>query len=253
VLAQAGIPLLRGTETGLRALSHFLRPKLGAPSSPSSPPADLDRWRLRLSQGILNDVEALDLLADFGIPIEPMHRVPNRATATALAREIGYPVALKAIGLLHKTEHGGLRLNLRNAEALAGAWRELRTLELPLALQHMSPPGLELTLGMVNDPQVGPVMMIGAGGTLVELVADRVFAVPPLDDAAAESLLRELRLYPLLAGYRGADRIDFEQLTGAVVAFSNLVHHLGDLLNSIDVNPLIVGPTGLAAVDAIVI
>jgi acyl-CoA synthetase (NDP forming) len=252
LLAEAQIPLLRGTETALRATAAFLHREIPKRASPPAPPPELDRWRQRLSQGILNDVEALDLLADFGIPTEKMYRVPNKTRAAALAREIGYPVALKAVGLIHKSEHNGLRLNLRNAESLASAWRDLESLELPLAIQHMAPPGLEVAVGMVNDPQVGPVMIVGAGGVLVELLGDSAVEVPPLDRSQAGAILQRLRLSDLLAGYRGSGPLAEDHLVDALVAFSGLVHYLGDLLQSIDVNPIIVHRSGVAAVDALV-
>ncbi|MBA3360451.1 MAG: acetate--CoA ligase family protein [Acidimicrobiia bacterium] len=251
-LARAEVPLLRGTATGLRAVAHLLDHRRVTKSAPPVPPATLDRWRLRLSQGILNDVEALELLSDFGIPIERLHRVPNMSKAVELAGKIGYPVAVKAVGLIHKTEHNGVRTNLRNAESLSAAWRALRTLELPLAIQRMVPGGIEIALGMVNDPQVGPVMLVGTGGVLVELLRDRVLIVPPIDHAAAKTALGQLMVGPILAGYRGTDPLATDGLVEALVAFSGLVHHLGDQLQSVDVNPLVVHSTGLAAVDALV-
>ncbi|CAN5199988.1 acetate--CoA ligase family protein [soil metagenome] len=252
VLAAAEVPLLRGTNPGLRALNHLLihRPPV-RPEVPE-PPEDLERWQRRLEEGILNDIEALDLLASFGLPIEAMHRVPSRAKAVEMASQLGYPVALKAVGLLHKTEHDGLRLNLRNAESLSSAWRELRTLDLPLAVQRMSPPGIEVALGVINDPQVGPMMMIGTGGVLIELLKDRTLVMPPLDHDRAERALAGLGLYPLLNGYRRSEPVAVARLLDVIVAFSGLAYHLGDRVSSIDVNPMIVSAHGVVAVDAVV-
>jgi acyl-CoA synthetase (NDP forming) len=253
-LAVAGIPLLRGTTTGLLAIEHLLshRVRPARPSIPG-PPEDIDLWRRRLEAGILNDVEALELLAGFGVPIEPMHRVPSRSKALQLASELGYPIALKTVGLLHKTEYGGLRLNLAGPADLREAWRELKSLDLPLAIQRMAPGEFEMALGLINDPQVGPVMMIGAGGVLVELLQDRLFAVPPLDHEAAERLLKGLRLYPGLTGFRGSEAVAMDRLVDTIVAFSSLAYHLGTFVTSIDVNPLIVQTDGVVAVDALVV
>lgn len=252
VLANARIPLLRGTNTGLRAIAHFLNRQQPRPISVPAPPDTLEQWSNRLLAGILNDVEALDLLAEFGVPIEPMHRVPNMTKAIELAGRIGYPVALKTVGLIHKTEHHALRLNLRNAESLSNAWREMRALELPLAIQKMVPRGVEVAMGMINDPRVGPVMMVGAGGVMVELLDDRVVVAPPLDHDSADQVLSRLRVGELLSGFRGSDPLPKGELLDALVAFSGLTHHLGSLVASIDVNPLIVHSNGVAAVDAFV-
>ncbi len=252
VLANARIPLLRGTNTGLRAIAHFLNRQPLRPIPVPAPPGSLDHWRNRLQAGILNDVEALDLLAEFGVPIEAMHRVPNMTKAIELAGRIGYPVALKTVGLIHKTEHDGLRLNLRNAESLSNAWRAMRSLELPLALQKMTPRGVEVAMGMINDPQVGPMMVVGAGGTLVELLNDRVVVAPPVDHEAANQILSRLRVGELLSGFRGGEPLPKAELLDALVAFSGLTYHVGDLVQSIDVNPLIVHGAGVAAVDAVV-
>ena len=252
VLANARIPLLRGTHSGLRAIAHFLNRRRPRKIPVPTPPASLENWQTRLEVGILNDLEALDLLAGFGVPIEPMHRVPTMTKAIELAGQLGYPVALKTVGLIHKTEHHGLTLDLRNAESLANAWRTMKALELPLAIQKMVPRGVELALGMINDPQVGPIMMIGAGGVMVELLNDRVVVAPPLDHEAAGQILSRLRVGELLSGFRGAEPLPTAELLDALVAFSGLTYHLGDLVQTIDVNPVIVHSAGVTAVDAFV-
>jgi hypothetical protein len=105
---------------------------------------------------------------------------------------------------------------------------------------------------MIRDPQFGPLIMIGAGGVLVEIASDRAFAEPPLDLARAGALLGRLRVHRLLAGFRGRPPCDVQALAEAIVGFSVLAADVGDLISELDVNPLIVGPSGCTAVDVLV-
>jgi hypothetical protein len=115
------------------------------------------------------------------------------------------------------------------------------------------PPGVELALGIVRDPTFGPLVLVAAGGVLVELLGDRRLAFPPLDEAAARRLIDGLQVRPMLDGVRGAPAADVAAVARAVSRLSILASDLGDLLDAVDVNPLIVGPDGIVAVDALVI
>jgi acetate---CoA ligase (ADP-forming) len=117
----------------------------------------------------------------------------------------------------------------------------------------MAPRGVELALGMVRDPQFGPVVMVGAGGVLVELLADRAAALAPFGIATARRLLERLTLRRLLDGYRGAAAVDVETLCATIARFSVLAAELGDVVGEIDVNPVICGPRTAVAVDALVV
>jgi acetate---CoA ligase (ADP-forming) len=117
----------------------------------------------------------------------------------------------------------------------------------------MAAPGVELALGVVRDPVFGPLVMVGAGGVLVEVLQDARFALPPVDPAGASGLLDRLAVRALLDGVRGAPPADLGTVRDAVVALSRLAADLGHLLDALDVNPLIVGPGGCLAVDALAV
>ncbi len=120
-------------------------------------------------------------------------------------------------------------------------------------MQRQVPPGVELALGIVADPHVGPLVLVAAGGTLVELLGDRAVALPPVTEVTARRMLERLRVWRLLTGHRGAPPADIEAAVTAIVAVSRLADELGGALAALDVNPLVVGPKGAVAVDALVV
>ena len=115
------------------------------------------------------------------------------------------------------------------------------------------PAGTELALGIARDPDLGPLIVVGAGGVLVELLADRAVALPPVDEDTARQMIAELRLARLLAGVRGAPPADLDAVVRAITGLSALAVELGDELEALDVNPLICGPAGAIAVDVLAI
>jgi acyl-CoA synthetase (NDP forming) len=117
----------------------------------------------------------------------------------------------------------------------------------------MAMPGVELALGLVADPQFGPLVVVAAGGVLVEALGDRVTALPPVDRAGARGLIDRLSVRPLLDGVRGAPPADVDAVADAVVRLSAVALDLGDLIEAVDVNPLIAGPEGCRAADALLI
>jgi acyl-CoA synthetase (NDP forming) len=279
LLRAAGVPVLEGTATGLAALRHLLDRRdflARAAGERGAPPAPVtaetrQRWAARLGAAAaaagpagaeaagaawLGEAEALALLADYGIPVVPHAAAASAEEALAAAERLGWPVALKtaAPGVRHKTEAGGVHLDLRDPPALRRAYDELAARLGPAVLvQAMAPPGVELALGVVRDPQFGPLVLAAAGGTLVELLADRRLALPPLDRARARRLLERLALRPLLDGFRGTPPADLDALADALVRLSLLATDLGDQLAALDVNPFIAAPTGGVAVDALVL
>jgi hypothetical protein len=121
-----------------------------------------------------------------------------------------------------------------------------------VVVQEMAQPGVEMALGVVRDPQFGPLVMVAAGGVLIETLGDRCLALPPLDEARARRLVDRLDARPLLNGARGAPPTDVRSLARALSRLSVLAGDLGDLIGALDVNPLIVGPKGCVAVDALI-
>lgn len=255
-----GVPVLEGTSTGLAALAHLLAHRDHRAREPVGPPrrAATDvvrRWRGRLARpGPWGEAEALRLLADYGVPIASHAVVDSPAAAVQAASSIGYPVALKtAAGVAHKSDVGAVRLDLRDAAGVGRAYRQLASRHgSAVTVAAMAPPGVELALGVVVDPAFGPLVVVGAGGVLVEVLADRRVALPPVDAAGAHRLLEGLAIHRLLVGVRGGPPADLEAVAAAIVRLSVLASDLGDLLAAVDVNPLICGPDGCLAVDALV-
>ena len=254
------IPVLEDTATGLAAFRHLFEyrdhralPELQPLPSPG--PEVANKWRPRLADpGPLAAVEAFELLGDFGIPTIETCRVSSVAQALRAALEIGYPVALKSDkkGLAHKTEAGGVKLGLSAAGAVADAYRDLaRRLGPEVVVQAMAPAGIEMGLGIVNDAQFGPILVVSAGGILIEALHDRATALPPIDEVRARRLVDCLKVRPLLDGVRGSEPFDIDALVDVILKLSTLAMELGRDLKALDINPLISNSRGCIAVDVL--
>jgi acyl-CoA synthetase (NDP forming) len=261
-LRDLGIPVLEGTSSGLIALRALIahrdvRAREGAETPAPVRDEVRARWRERLaSGGEMSEVEGLALLADYGVPVVEARQVSSAEEAVAAAEVIGFPVVLKtaAPGVQHKSDVAGVRLGLATADAVRGAYDDVAGRLGPLAaVAAMAPDGVEVALGIVRDPSFGPLVLVAAGGVLVELLHDRALAMPPLDLASARRLVDRLQMRPLLDGVRGTEAGDVDALAGAVSRLSLLAADLGDLLAGLDVNPVIVSASGCVAVDALVI
>jgi len=257
-----GVLTIEGTENLFLAIRHAFAhrdfralPVLDLPPAPAA--AVVARWRQRLTQpSALDEAESLALLADCGIANPGAEIAQSADEAVAAARRLGFPVAVKTAmpGIHHKSDVDGVRLALATDEEVAGAYGDLaRRLGPRVIVAAMAKPGVELALGLVHDSQFGPIMMVGAGGTLIEVLKDRQVALPPLDSLRAMRLLDRLRLRPLLDGHRRRPAADIAKLADAIARFSLLAASLGDLIEELDVNPLIAGPAGVVAVDALVL
>ena len=262
ILRDAGVPVLEGTESGLRALGHLLaegaahnRPEAVAPEP--VPEEVRVGWLARLaSGGEISEVEGLALLADYGVPTVPTRAASTVDEAVSAAEELGWPVALKTAtpGVQHKSEVGGVAVGVADAHALRTAYGDLAARLGPqVTVAALAPAGVELALGIVRDPMFGPLVLVAAGGILVELLGDRALALPPLDEAGARRLIDGLQVRPMLDAVRGAPASDVEAIARAVSRLSALAADLGDLIEALDVNPLIAGSDGCLAVDALVI
>ncbi len=259
-LREAGVPVLEGTRSGLKAIGHLLHLReLRARPEVAAPAVDTDRrdhWVARLGGGPLTAVESMELLASYGVPVVPIAAASSAAEATAAARRLGYPVVLKTdnVDVAHKSDQGGVRLGIGDDEALATAYADVASRLGPLvSVSAMAEPGVELALGVVRDAQLGPLVLVAAGGVLVEVMADRALAFPPLDPGRVLAMLDRLAVRPLLDGVRGRPACDLGAVAKAVVALGVLALELGDALDGLDVNPLVCGPAGAVAVDALVV
>ena len=261
-LTKAGIPVIDGIQPFLSALRHVFDYRDFCARPPAPPPAPVGaavtaRWRKRLAgEASLDEVEALALIADYGVPAVPARLVEDAAAAIAAAESLGYPVAVKTAmpGIAHKSELGGVRLNLPDAAAVEAAYADLAGRLGPRAVvAAMAGPGVEMALGVVVDDQFGPLVMVGAGGVHVELLGDVRFALPPFGAAEARRLIDGLRIRPVLDGGRGLPPADLDALAEALARLSVLAADLGGVVREIDLNPFIVQPKGCAAVDALVV
>jgi acyl-CoA synthetase (NDP forming) len=262
VLHDDGIPVLEGTLTGLAAFKHLFAYRdfrAREPVGGSSPVNDdvRERWRTRLSSGEpFDELEGLALLGDYGVPVVESDRAGTLEDAIAAAERIGFPVAVKtsAPGVQHKSDVGGVRLGIDDSPSLEDAYGDLeRRLGPQVTVSPMAPAGVEIALGIVRDPQFGPLVLVGAGGVLVEVLKDRRLAMPPLDEPRVRAMVDRLKIRPLLDGVRDKVPADVEALTRAVVALSWLARDLGEHLGALDANPVICGAGGCVAVDALVI
>jgi acetate---CoA ligase (ADP-forming) len=257
-----GVPVLEGARSGLVALKHLAAYGARDRHATDQPTARLDTARQAAWLGRLADPAPLDattsyaLLADYGLPVVRTVAADTCNQAVAAARAIGGPVALKTDdpAVAHKSDQGGVLLGLVGDDAVAAGYLDLAGRLGPrVSVSAMAPGGLELALGIVCDPLLGPLVLVAAGGVLVELVDDRAVALPPVTRAVAGRVLARLRVSRLLAGYRGSAAADTDAVLDAVLALSTMAVELGEALDAVDINPVLVGPAGLVAVDALVV
>jgi acyl-CoA synthetase (NDP forming) len=252
LLRKNGIPVLEGLRPGLKAIRHLLDHGAGVRARLTAPP--IDRARQSRARQLL--AAPFDLLALYGIPVTRTEQATSADEAAAAAERIGYPVVLKTDNpaIAHKSDVGGVKLGLTYERALRAAYTDLAARLGPAALIcQTAPPGIELALGITTDPALGPLIVVGAGGTLVELIADRAVALPPVTASQARDLLAELKVSKLLAGVRGAPPADLNAISAAIAALSTLATELAEDLAALDINPLICGPAGATAADALII
>ncbi len=258
-LRAAGVPVLEGARTGLLALRHLLDHAGPARPPPAAPPPPVPERRRRWARALRGAPAAATLfgmLRDYGIPAVRAQPAATRAGAVRAAAAIGYPVVLKtdAPGIAHKSDVGGVRLGLDGPEPVAAAYDELAARLGPRVLVcQTAPPGTELALGIARDPALGPLIVIGAGGVLVEFLTERAVVLPHLTRSAALAILAELRVGTLLAGFRGRPPADLGAAAAAITALSALACELGDALEALDVNPLVCGPSGAVAADVLAV
>jgi acetyltransferase len=213
---------------------------------------------------ILTEFESKQLLAAYGIPTVETHVARTEDEAVRLAERIGFPVVLKLSSetITHKTDVGGVQLNLRTAAGVRKAWKAISDgVSRKTGAGHfqgvtvqpmISLAGYEVIVGSSLDPQFGPVLLFGAGGQLVEVFKDRALALPPLNATLARRMMERTRIYEALKGVRGRAPVDLAALDELLVRFSELVVDQ-KWIAEIDINPLIVSPEGLLALDARVV
>lgn len=265
VLRSGGVPMLSGVVQGLGAIA-----KLAAWAEPRPParplralaPAQIDRLRTTI-----HEYDAKRLLAAAGVATVAERLVQTEADALAAADDLGFPVVLKAVddAIAHKSDLELIELQLMDAAAVSAAWWRLqeRLSALPstpriagVLVQPMIAGGVEVLAGVRNDPQFGPIMTFGLGGTRVEIFRDVVLRALPLADGDAEAMIAETKFASvLLAGTRGAPPADIAALAASLHALSDFALANGDCIAEIDVNPIKVLPRGRGclALDALIV
>ena len=278
ILNAAGVPTYDYPDEAalafVRMREHRLR--LIWLSETQSAHADADDWEapplvgemidavLRSGRTLMTEQEAKQLLHVAGVPIVETRACYDEAAAISAAEALGYPVVVKLLSstITHKSDCGGVQLNLLNAASVQQAWRLIRdnvthlhglgAFEGVTVQRMITQKGIELILGSSTDAQFGPVLLIGAGGTLVEVLQDHALALPPLSHALARRWVGQTRISKVLQGVRGQPAVDLPALDDVLVKFARLVQQERRIVE-LDINPLLATPEGIVALDARVV
>jgi acyl-CoA synthetase (NDP forming) len=215
------------------------------------------------SQNLLTEVESKELLKKAGIPVVEAKLARSKKEAVSISKKMGFPVVLKISSpdVIHKSDSGGVKLGLANATQVGKAYGEIissikkaypKALIDGVSVQRMAPPGVEVIVGMSKDPQFGPVLMFGLGGILVEVLKDVSFRIVPVTERDAGEMIREIKGYPILEGYRGQKPASIPALEKLIVKVSQFVEN-NPQIKELDLNPIFAYPNKAVAVDARII
>jgi acetyltransferase len=275
VLNAAGIPTFPYPDTAARAFTYMWRytyvqrglyetPALAEPAEASNSRDQAEQFiqnARRQGRVILNELESKQLLSLYGIPTVETRGAASEDEAANIASELGFPVVLKVLSttIKHKTDVGGVKLNLQDETAVRSAYRAIQSSVAEKADQEqfsgvtVQPMvkfnGYDLILGSSVDPQFGPVILFGSGGLLVEVYRDRVLALPPLNTTLAQRMMEQTRIFAALQGTLGRKPVNMAALENLLVRFSQLVLEQR-WIAEIDINPLLASPERLLALDA---
>jgi acyl-CoA synthetase (NDP forming) len=245
VLRAAGVPVHRDVDRACAALAGLVLPRSDGLAE------ELPRPAPPVTEASYDAARAL--FAEAGVAFPAWRVVTDDAGLEAALAELAFPVVLKAVGRLHKSDAGGVVLGLADADAARAAYADLLARLAPpaVSVEEMAgrDGGVELIVGAVRDPKFGPVVMVGLGGVLTEVLDDTTCAIAPVSVGAAERLLRSLRGAPLLLGVRGRPPVDLRALAEAVVLVSRVAAAHPELVE-LELNPVLAGPGGAVALDA---
>ena len=214
-------------------------------------------------RALLTEVEAKDLLKQAGINVVDTRLASSREEAISISEELGFPVVLKIASsdVVHKSDAGGVELGLETSEQVGKAYDSIIAAigkAFPdakvqgISVQKMARPGVEVIVGMSKDAQFGPVLMFGLGGILVEILKDVSFRIVPLVKRDAAEMIRDIKGYPLLEGYRGQEAVDVGNLEDLILKVSDFIEKTPDI-KELDLNPVFAYGDGAVAVDARVV
>lgn len=211
----------------------------------------------------LTEIESKEIIRGLGIPTTEIKLATTREQAVAQAKEIGLPVVLKVVSqdIIHKTDVGGVKVGLATEGEVGKAYDDIVAsvkANAPnatvggIAVQNMVKPGTEVIIGMTKDPQFGPVLMFGLGGIMVEVLKDVAFRIVPLTRRDAQQMIREIKGFPLLEGYRGQEPANVAALEDILMKLSDFVDQHSEI-KEVDLNPIFARSNGAVAVDARII
>ena len=278
ILQKANIPTFSYPDTACKAFglmwmhSYNLRAIYEIPRGDSVGHAEQSRMQVdkiiqhaqKEHRAILDEVESKKILEAYRIPVVPTDVAHNEQEAAALAEKFGFPIVLKVYSktITHKTDVGGVKLNLNNREAVIQAYREIvESVTRHVGKEHLQGvtvqpmihrEGIELIVGSSIDEQFGPVMLFGMGGQLVEVFKDRALAIPPLTTTLARRMMEQTKIYAALHGVRGKKSVDLHRLEQILVQFSIMILEQS-WIKECDINPLLASPEGFIALDARII
>jgi acyl-CoA synthetase (NDP forming) len=218
---------------------------------------------LKSGRPVLTEVESKQLVAEAGIPVVETKLAKTKAEAISISKKMGFPVVLKIVSpdIIHKSDIGGVKLGLANATQVGKAYTEIMAAAKKankkadihgISVQKMARPGVEVIMGMSKDAQFGPVLMFGLGGVFVEVLKDVAFRIVPLNRRDASQMIREIKGYPLLEGYRGQEPANITALEDLLLKLSDFVDK-NPKIKEMDLNPIFAYKDGALAVDARVI
>lgn len=275
ILNRAEIPVFPYPDTAARAFQYMwsytynLKGLYETPTATESGnihgsrmAGDIIRTVQESGRTLLTEFESKNLLASYGIPTVETLVAATADEAVARAEEMGFPVVLKLFSetITHKTDVGGVKLNLSSADAVRNAFRDIQnSVAAKAGAEHFQgvtvqkmirmSGGYEIIIGSSVDPQFGPVLLFGLGGQLVEVFKDRALALPPLNSTLARRMMEQTRIYKALKGVRGRKPVDLAALEQLMVRFSQLVVEQ-PWIKEIDINPLLASSDGIVALDA---
>jgi len=254
-LIEQGIAPLAGIDAGLAGVQAAVDVGVAWRQSVSSPLLEIEGRDESGEVRVLDEAESKALLSRHGVPVPPSMVVRGASEAAAAAGELGFPVVVKALGIAHKTETGGVRLDLESAEDVASAVTEIANLSDSFLVERMIEGVVaELIVGVARDDQFGPYLLIGGGGILVELLKDSASLLLPVDRERVTRALAQLRCAPLFDGFRGRPRADLRAAADAILAVARMVEDNLSSIVELDVNPLMLlaEGRGVVAVDALI-
>ncbi|MEE9377581.1 MAG: acetate--CoA ligase family protein [Candidatus Lokiarchaeia archaeon] len=215
--------------------------------------------KIESNQTVLTEFESKQLLQEIGITVPVQKLTTSKEETISAAEEIGFPIVMKLMAedVVHKSDTGAVKLNLKTKEDVDKAYDDLMIIpsqeEKKISVQKMADePITELIIGMTTDPQFGPALMFGIGGILVELLEDVSFRIAPITEYDANEMIHEIKGFPILDGYRGKPKADIEAIVEVLMKISDLVTKHEEI-NEMDLNPVFIYDKGLICVDARII